>query len=259
MDKLFSGLQEKFKKNKNKNKKKNILKKTQTDQEKITELLNNSVKSLICGPKCQKLKVTEQLKQKYLAAETNMQTAPIVLEQTKKNYYVYSEGKPEYDNMLEEELKEKAIILSDSLTEVFNNEVSNAKTMNQYLNTALINSGYTTELLEDYITKNQELALKLKNSYGDILTNDRKTYYEIDALNRLALWYKFWWYIYYILVVVFVIALFISPSLLTIPKKFVILIFIVFYPYYIDYIVEWFNDLFHSIYINIPKNVYNTL
>jgi len=255
MDKLFSSIQQTLQPND----KNSLLQNQQLNQDKINDLLNKSAEALLCGPDCQKMKITDELKQKYLDAETNIQIAPIKLEQTKKNYYVYKEGRPFYDNMLEEELKQKAEKISELLGESFNEEVSSANTMNQYLNTALINSEYTSELFKKYTSDNQELKLQLRNSRGDILTNDRKTYYETDALNQLQLWYRFWWYIYYILIIVFTIALFVSPSQLTIIKKVVLFVLLIFYPYYVDYIVRWVQGLYMSIYNRLPKNVYNDL
>jgi len=255
MDKLFSSIQQTLQPND----KNSLLQNQQLNQDKINDLLNKSAEALLCGPDCQKMKITDELKQKYLDAETNIQTAPIKLEQTKKNYYVYKEGRPFYDNMLEEELKQKAEKISELLGESFNEEVSSANTMNQYLNTALINSEYTSELFKKYTSDNKELKLQLRNSRGDILTNDRKTYYETDALNQLQLWYRFWWYIYYILVIVFTIAIFVSPSQLTMVKKAVIFVLLIFYPYYVDYIVRWIQGLYMSIYNRLPKNVYNDL
>jgi len=79
---------------------KKLLKKQQISQEKINQLLDFSSENLLCGPDCQKNKTTTELKQKYLDAQTNLQIAPINLENTKKNYYVYSEGLPFYNNML---------------------------------------------------------------------------------------------------------------------------------------------------------------
>jgi hypothetical protein len=255
MDNLFSSIQKTLQPND----KNSLLQKQQINQAQINDLLNKSAEALLCGPDCQKMKITDELKQKYLDAETNIQTAPIKLEQTKKNYYVYKEGRPFYDNMLEDELKQKAEKISELLGESFNEEVSSANTMNQYLNTALINSEYTSELFKKYTSDNQELKLQLRNSRGDILTNDRKTYYETEALTQLKLWYRFWWYIYYILILVFTIALFVSPSQLTMVKKAVIFVLLIFYPYYVDYIVRWVQGLYMSIYNRLPKNVYNDL
>jgi hypothetical protein len=258
MDNLFSNIQQSFNKI-NKDDKQTLLQKQQISQDKINELLEKSSQAIMCGPTCQKLKVSEELKQKYLDAETAMQTAPIKLEQTKKNYYIYTEGRPYYDNMKEEELKTKAETLGELLKENFNNEISSANTMNTYLNTALINSENTKELLEEYLDKNQILKLKLRERQGDILTNDRKTYYELEALDRLKLWYSVFWYIYYMLVIVFLLALLLSPNNLTLIQKFRTGSIFVALPYILNYIDKLIISTYEWIKTKIPKNVYNDL
>ena len=236
-----------------------LLKKQQISQEKINQLLDFSSENLLCGPDCQKTKISTELKQKYLDAQTNLQTAPINLENTKKNYYVYTEGGPFYDNMLETELQQKADTISTLLSENFNSEVSDANVMNVYLNTALINSKYTTELLENYLEKNKQLKLQLKERYGDILTNDRKTYYETDALNTLTFWYKLFWYIYYVLVLILILAFIFSTNDFSRTTKIIIGALVIFYTYYIDYIVRWVYGLWKLLISRLPKNVYNNL
>lgn len=228
-------------------------------QDKIASLLETSSQSIMCGPDCQKNKTSDDLKQKYLDAQTNNIIAPIKLEESRKNYYVFTQGENYYNNMLEEELKKKAENLSQLIAESFNEEVSSAKTMNQYYNTSLINSSYTNELLKEYSEKNNELKLKLRDNHGDILTNDRKTYYESTALDRLKLWYTFWWYIYYIFVIIFLLAIFLSPSNMSIIVKLIILILLVFYPYYIDYISTMIVTNVKNVYNSLPKSVYNDL
>ena len=119
MDKLFSSIQQ----NLQQNDKNSLLQKQQLSQDKIMDLLEKSTEAIMCGPTCQKLKITDELKQKYLDAQTNLQTAPIKLEQTKKNYYVYSEGETRYNTMLEEELVEKAEKISE--LDIFDNYITN--------------------------------------------------------------------------------------------------------------------------------------
>ena len=101
--------------------------------------------------------------------------------------------------------------------------------------------------------------MKLRDNHGDILTNDRKTYYESEALDRLKLWYTFWWYIYYIFVIIFLLAIFLTPSKFSIFIKLFVLILLVFYPYYVDYIYTSLTNLFKNIYNSLPKSVYNNL
>lgn len=259
MDKLFSNIQQSLDEMNKNSDKKTLLENQQISQDKINELLEKSSEAIICGPDCQKIKVSEELKQKYLDAETNIQTAPIKLEQSIKNYYVYTEGRPYYDNMKEEELKQKANTISQMIEENFNNEVSSANTMNIYLNTALKNSKNTEELLEEYMEKNQILKLKLRDRHGDILTNDRKTYYETEALERLQSWYSFFWWIYYLLVIVFLFALILSQSDLSIIKKIVLAIIVMFFPYIFHFTNQLLYNMYKWFLSKIPKNVYNSL
>jgi hypothetical protein len=259
MANFFTDITQKLQNGINQNPNQSLLKQQQINQQRINELLNKSAEALVCGPTCQKMKITEELKQKYLDAQTNLQTAPIKLEETKKNYYIYSEGRTYYDNMNEKDLIEKSNQISKLLEENFNKEVSSANTMNLYLNTALTNSENTKQLLKEYLDKNQELKQILRDRHGDILTNDRKTYYETSALERLTLWYKFLWYIYYIFVIIFILAIFLSPSNLQWYIKLLIIILLVFYPYYINSIVTWLYNIWKSIVESIPKNVYNNL
>ena len=159
-------------------------------QEQINNLLEQSTQALLCGPDCQKQKVSDELKQKYLNAQTALKTAPINLETTKKNYYVYTDGESSYNNMLEIDLKTKAEKIGSLISDSFNEELASALTMNKYYNTAIINSNYTKDLLNDYNEKNKALKIQLRDRRGDILTNDRKTYYETDALNNLKQWQR---------------------------------------------------------------------
>lgn len=236
-----------------------LLQRQNQSMNQITDLLNNASQSLLCGPECQKQKISAELYQKMLDAQTKIQTAPIELENTKKTYYVYTQGEPYYDNMLEEELRQKAQQIGDLLTETFNQEVKDAELMNEYYNLAVINSQNTKALLEEFMEKNIELKSQLRDSHGDILTNDRKTYYEKDALNGLSNWYKFWWYIYYMLIIVLLLGIILGKSELSMIKKIIIFILLLFYPYYINIVTKWINNTYNSITEMIPKNAYNNL
>ena len=255
MDKLFSTIQQTLQQ-KNQNA---LLQNQQVSQDKINDLLNKSAEALLCGPTCQKLKVTDELKQKYINAETNVKTAPIELERTKKNYYIFTEGRPYYDNMKETQLNKKAEIIVQVLSENFNDEVSSAETMNDYLNTAIVNSSYAEELMNYYKGENDKLTLQLDNNRGDILTNDRKTFYETQELERLERWYDIRWYIYYMLVIIFLMCWVVCPSEFTWKIKLCVMPFIIFFPYYIHYIVIYIRNFMAEIGRNLPKNVYNDL
>lgn len=237
----------------------NLLKKQQISTEKLNSLLEQSVNTLSCGPTCQKAKIEKELKQKYLDAQTNIKTAPDKLETTRKNYYVFTEGKTFYDDMLEEELKKKAEIMGKMLAENFRDEIINVKTMNSYYNTSLNNSDYTKELYAVYLEKNKIIQNGIKNHHADVVTNDRKTYYETEAIQDLKGWYTLFWYIYNLFVMpIFVITIILKTSLSWISKSIIYIIAFT-YPYYIDYIMKAIYGFFYSAWKQLPKNVYNNL
>ena len=241
----------------------NLLKKQQISTEKLNSLLEQSVNTLSCGPTCQKAKIEKELKQKYLDAQTNIKTAPDKLETTRKNYYVFTEGKTFYDDMLEEELKKKAEIMGKMLAENFRDEIINVKTMNSYYNTSLNNSDYTKELYAVYLEKNKIIQNGIKNHHADVVTNDRKTYYETEAIQDLKGWYTLFWYIYNLFVIpIFIFALARRSSdnfFVKIIINIITLLIAIAYPYLIDYIARFIYGFFHSAWKQLPKNVYNNL
>ena len=264
MYKLFSDLQNNTNTNTTTNSESNkdadkLLQKQQISTEKLNSLLEQSLSALSCGPTCQKIKTSEDLKQKYLNAQTNLQTAPIQLETTKKNYYVFTEGEPRYNDMLEKELKQKAEMMGKMLANNFHEEISNAKLMNSYYNTELTNSAYTKELYSVYLEKNQVTQKNIKSHHADVLTNDRKTYYETEAIEDLKYWHSFFWYIYYLFIMPLFIFALITKSSYHFFIKILIGFIVLAYPYYIDFILRQIYGFFHSIWTRLPKNVYNNL
>jgi len=228
-------------------------------QNKINQLLETSAAAIACGPSCQKEKVSEELKQKYLDAQTNIKNGPTLLEEAKKNYYIYVEGRPAYSAMRESELKENATQIGDTITNIFDDSVKAALTLNSYYNIALINSKHTEELLYKYEQENSESKKKLGNNFSDVLTNDRKTYYEQNGITELKAWYSFWWYLYYMLILVFIIGLFLSTTTMSKLTTVIVTILLLFYPFYIHPILSKIYNMFTEIKKLFPKNVYNSL
>jgi hypothetical protein len=240
-----------------------LLQKQQQSTQKLASLLEQSLNVLNCGPDCQKEKITKELKKKYEDAETNLQTAPVQLETSKKHYYVFSQGRSFYNEMLEKELKIKAELMGKMITDNFRDEIINAKMMNSYYNTELINSDYTKELYAVYLEKNKVIQDGIKNHHADVLTNDRKTYYETEALEDLKSWYTFFWYFYYFFVMPIFTFVLLSKSSGGLFVKIIINIITwliaLAYPYFIDFIARSIYGVFHSAWKQLPKNVYNDL
>jgi len=225
----------------------NILKQQQETTAQINALLAKSAEALACGPDCQKIKTKQELEQKYLNSQTNMITAPIQMEEARKNYYVFSKGEAAYNTILEDDLKKKADIIGKEITANFLEEVKKAITLNVYYNTDLINSKNTTELYSDYTRKNKYFEKIIKNMYGDILTQDRKTYYETQEYESLEFWYKMFLSIYYILVIIFLLGLIFSHNQLKISQKIGIFLLLVIYPFIVNYIFSFILGVLNKI------------
>ena len=246
--------------NTNTNNSQNLLTNQQVTTDKINALIEEAAESIVCGPACQKIKKENTLNKNLVNAKTNMESAPYNLEKAKKEYVVFKNGESYYNDMLEEELKQKAEIIGDNITEKFNEEVNNAKIMNTYYNSDCINSSHTEELHDEYVKKVKHLEKEIKVSYGDILTNDRKTYYETEALDGLKNWYTFFWYCYYLIAFIFILLTFFSPNDMSIIKKIVFTIFIIIYPYLTYPVLHYiYNSSMRIYYILFPKNVYKTI
>jgi hypothetical protein len=226
---------------------------------KLQDLISMANKRLSCDQDCQKRKVAEQLKQSYLNSKTKLQTAPIEYENNKKKYYTFIEGDAYYNDMQEKELKNKVNDIAKSLTDVFNEQVYIAKTLNSYLNTALINKKNSIELYNSYKNDNEELIKEIKNNKGDILTNDRKTYYESQEYENLQKWYNLLWWLYYILIFIFLLAILLVESEMSMIKKGIIFVLLILYPYIVSYIVTGLYKLYLGVKSYSPKNVYTNL
>ena len=234
----------------------NLLDKQFDTKTQLSDMLEKTLSVISYSPEKQREQITSDLEQKYLNAQTNLQTAPIQLEETKKNYYVYKNGTAYYNDMLTKDLTSKADVISKEIASKFNEETENANTMNAYYNTDIINSQNTKELYDEFLKKNATLGLAIKNSHGDVLTNDRKTYYQTEAIDNVKLWYKFLFIAYYILVAAFVVSIILYPNNMSRVKQLFIVILLCLYPYIIDQIVRWIYSLYLSLHDNAPSNVY---
>ena len=237
-----------------------LLKNQELTTDQINSLIERAAESIVCGPACQKIKKEQKLNQNLLDAKTNMESAPYNLERAKKQYIVFKNGEPYYDNMIENQLKEKAQLITGVIIEKFSEEIKNAKLMNTYYNSDCINSNHTQELHSEYVKKVKILEKEMKDSYGDILTNDRKTYYETTALEGLKNWHTLLWYCYYAMAILFILLAFLTPNDMSLAKKIVITIFIILYPYLTYPVLRYIYNSSERIYfILFPKNVYRTI
>lgn len=233
----------------------NRQKKFQID--KFNSFLDKAQETISCGPECQREKTAEDLKNKYNSAQSNLILAEPQYQVAKRNYYTYVSGESAYNEMRENELNIKADEMILKFNETSNEEIGKIKSQIQTYDGLVVNFRNIIDLFKKYKNENSELFKQLKNGTNDVLTNDRKTYYEDQQIETLNSYYYYILLVIYIIVVIcFVIFSLIYPSQISLKNRFMLMILFIVLPFIatwllgkLIYIVYWLFGL-------LPKNVY---
>jgi len=239
----------------------NMLKKQQETTNQINQLLQQTSQSLLCGPgtECEKTRNSEDLQQKYLDSQTNLQTAPYQEKQAEKNYYTYTQGDSAYNDMIRARLVKEAENKTNDILINFNQNVKKATQLNDTLSSLTIDYEHILELYKNYVQENEILNNKIISFGTDLVTSDRKTYYEDQNYDILVSWYSIWRWIYFILLIVFAFGIFLSKSSYSIWAKLGLLGIFILFPYFINYLVFYLLKIVVNLQSLLPKNVYNSL
>ena len=149
---------------------------------------------------------------------------------------------------------------TNKIKNAFTDEIDNVNKIISYYSTMKFGKTDSLDKLKEIYSETQDELEKNNKLYTeDILTNNRKTYYGREALYSLQNWNVFFWYLYYISVVIFCLGIIFTPS--SVPKyiSILIVIFMIFYPYIIEPIINKVKEYFNVFYRVYPKNVYNNL
>ena len=128
-----------------------------------------------------------------------------------------------------------------------------------YFMTEEENTELQLELYNEYVKNNLEMAEIIKGSRGAVLTNDRKTYYEVEAMEKLKMWYTLIISIYWILVVTFILSIFFSTSTMSRTKQIMLVVLLILYPFIIHKVVVYWYNLFTTTIKNTETNIYMDL
>lgn len=235
-----------------------LIKCQQESTNKLNSLLDQYSKQVMCGPDCQREKTTASLKQKMLDAQTNIQSGPTQLAQAKKAYYTYVGGEGAYTKALEKDLTAEAEQITTAAQTEFDKLIANAKAMLNYYDGITKSYLNTKELYSDYTNRNLLVEQEIKKGNGDVLTNDRKTFYEKQQYDNILQWYKLLMSVFYFVVYIFALGIIVLQSEMSRVKQIVIFIVLFFFPLYIQWLGNLFNELINY-FSPIKKNVYKTL
>ena len=94
---------------------------------------------------------------------------------------------------------------------------------------------------------------------SDIVTNDRKTYYEEQGIESLKKYYIIIFIFYVVVVVSYIICCFVIPTNLSIGKKIVIFLLLIIYPFISSWLLTQIIHLYNKTTELLPKNVYTNI
>lgn len=201
----------------------------------------------------------EQLKAAYDKAKYDLLSDPDRVKKTRKEYIVAKYGEFEYNNMIKNEAyqeAEKEILL---LIEDYINTLRMVYTQTDALNTAIEGSGYMDDVLVQTVSNNAYTEQRVTQLTNDILTNERKSYYEQDKYNDLKSWYCIWFWVYIFLWVIYSLSLFLTNnqySYLSIMSKVGLVISFIIYLFIAKFIVLLIISFIVFCTTLFPKNIY---
>lgn len=225
----------------------------------FNDLMSQANQLISCGPSCQQQNTASQLRQNYLDAETNMVSAPQQLFSAQKAYYTYTEGESGYNEFINKELQEKADKIANTYQVKIDDDIDITKSKIETYQGLLVNFNNIIDLYNKYKNENSILENKLKNKSSDILTNDRKTYYEDQGINKLNSFYYFLIIIYGLTVIVFLLSIFLVKTNINFSLRIFILVIMIMYPFICYGLFHFLYKLYNHIRSFFPSNAYRTL
>ena len=223
----------------------------------FNELVSQASDAILCNSDCQQMRKSEELKQKYVDARTNLASAPSQVYTAQKNYITFADGQSAYNEMRKEDLQQRAEKISTEFSIKFNDEENVINTQIDSYDGLLINFKNIFDLFRTYKNENKKLLFELKNKTSDVITNERKTLYEDQRIDGL----KYFYYyiilsIYIICIICFVAFSFFYPSQSSFKTRVLVLIALVVLPFVSSWILGYIIYLIYAIYSLLPKNVY---
>lgn len=219
---------------------------------------NNSINNTNCNPGtlCYAQKITQGLKDAYLAALEQVRVSPIELRDAEKKYLINTKGEYGYHKLLVQRAtkvaNDDAVILFDKFT----NTLNETQYIMETLNTSYNNNVYLSDISEQTTANNSNLEDAISNTNSDNITKNRKSYYEQEEYNSLKRWYLFWFYIYIFLLLVFALAIFLTNSDYSFMSKMGFLTLFILYLFGIKYIIIGLVSIYKFSTNVFPKNIY---
>lgn len=234
--------------------------KNQTSQaDHFNALLDQANERNACDPQCQYLKKSAELKEKYMQSNQNKKISSQQIEQAIQECIVYAKGRPVYDDGLNDEFSKKAHEIGKRIETTFGEETKKIITDIHSYNALLLNYKNLIDLYKKYKVENHLLKKKIKEEGNDILTNERKTFYEDQGQETLKTVFYVLTVLYIVCLVAFLIFVFAFPSELKLTSKIGIFAGLIVFYFLSPYALSLIISTAYFIYKVLPKNVHLTI
>ena len=210
----------------------------------------------IPGTLCYAQKITQELKDAYLAALEKVRISPIELREAEKNYIVNEQGEYAYHQLLVNRATKLASDEAVKLFDKFIERLNETQYIIETLQTSYSANVYLSDISEQTTANNSNLQDAISNTNTDNITKNRKSYYEQEEYNTLKRWYLFWFYVYILLLLVFALAIFLTDSDYSFLSKLGFLTLFILYLFGIKYIINGLVYIYKFSTNLFPKNIY---
>lgn len=220
-------------------------------------LVGQATDAILCNSECQQNRKSEDLYQTYLSAKTTLAAAPAAVQTAEQNFITFTQGAPAYKQELDTQLSAKADTIINTFKTTIQADKKEITTYIETYNGIFLNFKNVIELLIKYTKENIYLFKKLKKETNDVLTNERKTYYENENIERLKFFYYYIFAtIYIIFLLRYIVFSFKKPSHMSGIIRAIIFVGLIVLPFISPWILSIFIFLIYKIYDFLPKNVY---
>lgn len=225
----------------------------------FNSFIEQANQALTCGPQCQYEKEANQLQNDYSNAETNLAIAPYLANTAEENYIVFTQGQVAYKKLENERLTSQYNQYVTAFQNNFNKQVNAIQNnINTYSGLA-VNYKNVYDLYKKYQKENSEFKKKYYSENSNVVTNDRKTYYENQEVETLNFVYIIILIIYAIVVIVYFFSAFFYASSFNWKIKLAIFILLLLLPFVSTQLLSLIVSFVYKIYDLLPKNVYKSL
>ena len=226
--------------------------------DKFNDFIDSANEALSCDATCQQNQTASELEQKYLDAKSNLLSAPAQLKQAAQNFITFTKGTSGYQEYQEQQLEMKAEESARTYSSKFYQEVKKTQLEIKTYETLLQNYLNVVDLKNKYVKDVIYLKKKLKTKSHEMVTNDRKTYYEDQETDNLHYYFYLLTAFYILLLVTYLILCLTRSSSFGWMSRIAIFLFFVLYYFVGTFLLEKIVTIVIKLFGFLPKNVYKS-